>query len=363
MAALRTAASAEQLRERVADVQFVVDELDAPRRAPRARLGAGPPGCAGRLGPFLRRAHRAGPGRPALPGACRARRRSALQGLHRLQPVAGAGGQCLRRGDATLPGHHRLRRQRPAAPIAERRRPCARIRRPASRPARVVVAGWRRSHDLQWQRRAPTARAVRAAQAQRGRRRRASRAITRSSPRSPRCGGARTCSATRRRWPHCDRRRAWPRAIAGVSTELSSPSAPGDPHVPHRHRRQPAQARLAGRDAQALAAVARPGRRAGRRPSATPRCCGSRRRKTPAWTSIGDGEQSRQHFVHGFLEQVEGIDFEHKVEMGIRDDRYKAMVPQVVAPLALKGRVHATEAQLAARAHHGARSSSRCPGR
>jgi 5-methyltetrahydropteroyltriglutamate--homocysteine methyltransferase len=65
---------------------------------------------------------------------------------------------------------------------------------------------------------------------------------------------------------------------------------------------------------------------------------------------VTDGEQSRQHFVHGFLEQVEGIDFEHKVEMGIRDDRYKAMVPQVVGPLKLKGRVHAAEAQLA-RAH------------
>jgi 5-methyltetrahydropteroyltriglutamate--homocysteine methyltransferase len=65
---------------------------------------------------------------------------------------------------------------------------------------------------------------------------------------------------------------------------------------------------------------------------------------------IGDGEQSRQHFVHGFLEQVEGIDFEHKVEMGIRNDRYKAMVPQVVAPLRLKGRVHETEARLL-RAH------------
>jgi len=65
---------------------------------------------------------------------------------------------------------------------------------------------------------------------------------------------------------------------------------------------------------------------------------------------VTDGEQSRQHFVHGFLEQVEGIDFQHKVEMGIRNDRYKAMVPQVVAPLRLKGRVHAFEAQLA-RAH------------
>ena len=65
---------------------------------------------------------------------------------------------------------------------------------------------------------------------------------------------------------------------------------------------------------------------------------------------VTDGEQSRQHFVHGFLEQVEGIDFEHKVKMGIRDNRYDAMVPQVVSALRLKGRVHAFEAQLA-RAH------------
>ncbi len=65
---------------------------------------------------------------------------------------------------------------------------------------------------------------------------------------------------------------------------------------------------------------------------------------------VGDGEQARQHFVHGFLERVEGIDFAHKIEMGIRADRYKAMVPQVVGPVRLKGRVHAFEARLA-RAH------------
>jgi 5-methyltetrahydropteroyltriglutamate--homocysteine methyltransferase len=65
---------------------------------------------------------------------------------------------------------------------------------------------------------------------------------------------------------------------------------------------------------------------------------------------VTDGEQSRQHFVHGFLEAVDGIDFVHKVEMGIRNDRYKAMVPQVIGPLRLKGRVHETEAKLA-RAH------------
>ncbi len=65
---------------------------------------------------------------------------------------------------------------------------------------------------------------------------------------------------------------------------------------------------------------------------------------------VSDGEQSRQHFVHGFLEFVEGIDFEHKVKMGIRDNRYEAMVPVVVGPVRLKGRVHETEAKLA-RAH------------
>src|SRR2546421_1815237 len=62
---------------------------------------------------------------------------------------------------------------------------------------------------------------------------------------------------------------------------------------------------------------------------------------------LTEGEQARQHFVHGFLERIEGIDFAHKVEMGIRNDRYKAMVPQVVAPLRLKGRVHADEARVA----------------
>jgi 5-methyltetrahydropteroyltriglutamate--homocysteine methyltransferase len=65
---------------------------------------------------------------------------------------------------------------------------------------------------------------------------------------------------------------------------------------------------------------------------------------------VGDGEQSRQHFVHGFLEAVDGIDFDKKVEMGIRNDRYKAMCPTVVGELRLRGRVHAREAQLA-RAH------------
>src|SRR5476651_957616 len=65
---------------------------------------------------------------------------------------------------------------------------------------------------------------------------------------------------------------------------------------------------------------------------------------------VGDGEQSRQHFVHGFLEFVDGIDFAHKVEMGIRGNRYKAMVPVVTGALKLNGRVHQLEARHA-RAH------------
>jgi 5-methyltetrahydropteroyltriglutamate--homocysteine methyltransferase len=66
--------------------------------------------------------------------------------------------------------------------------------------------------------------------------------------------------------------------------------------------------------------------------------------------TVSDGEQSRQHFVHGFLEAVEGIDFEHKVKMGIRNNRYDAMVPTVVGSLRLRGRVHEQEARVA-RAH------------
>jgi 5-methyltetrahydropteroyltriglutamate--homocysteine methyltransferase len=76
---------------------------------------------------------------------------------------------------------------------------------------------------------------------------------------------------------------------------------------------------------------------------------------------VGDGEMSRQHFVHGFLEFVDGIDFAHKVEMGIRGDRYKAMVPVVRGALALKGRVHATEARHA-RAHTARKLKITLPG-
>jgi len=47
--------------------------------------------------------------------------------------------------------------------------------------------------------------------------------------------------------------------------------------------------------------------------------------------------------------------------MGIRNNRYDAMVPQVVAPLRLKGRVHAFEAQLT-RAHTAKKVKFTLPG-
>jgi 5-methyltetrahydropteroyltriglutamate--homocysteine methyltransferase len=76
---------------------------------------------------------------------------------------------------------------------------------------------------------------------------------------------------------------------------------------------------------------------------------------------VTDGEQARQHFVHGFLEFVDGIDFANKVEMGIRNDRYKAMVPTVTGPLKLRGRVHGREARYA-RAHTGKKLKITMPG-
>jgi 5-methyltetrahydropteroyltriglutamate--homocysteine methyltransferase len=76
---------------------------------------------------------------------------------------------------------------------------------------------------------------------------------------------------------------------------------------------------------------------------------------------VTDGEQSRQHFVHGFLEFVDGIDFSRKVKMGIRDNRYEAMVPVVTGNLRLKGRVHQTEA-LVLRSHSRKKIKITLPG-
>jgi 5-methyltetrahydropteroyltriglutamate--homocysteine methyltransferase len=65
---------------------------------------------------------------------------------------------------------------------------------------------------------------------------------------------------------------------------------------------------------------------------------------------VTDGEQARQHFVHGFLEHIEGVDFSRRVTMGIRNNRYAAEVPTVTGPLRRRQSVHAFEAAIA-RAH------------
>ena len=62
---------------------------------------------------------------------------------------------------------------------------------------------------------------------------------------------------------------------------------------------------------------------------------------------VGDGEQARQHFVHGFLERIAGVDFEKRVTMGIRNNRYEAQVPTVTAALRRMGSVHSFEAGIA----------------
>jgi len=55
---------------------------------------------------------------------------------------------------------------------------------------------------------------------------------------------------------------------------------------------------------------------------------------------VSDGEQFRKHFVHGFLEEIEGIDWERMTTMGIRDDRYEAQVPTVTSAVKRKKSVH-----------------------
>src|SRR5438477_12586743 len=77
---------------------------------------------------------------------------------------------------------------------------------------------------------------------------------------------------------------------------------------------------------------------------------------------VSDGEQARQHFVHGFLEGVEGIDFARRVPMGIRNNRYEALVPTVTAELRRPHPVHAEERGSPAAIPRGG-SNSRCPGR
>ncbi len=60
---------------------------------------------------------------------------------------------------------------------------------------------------------------------------------------------------------------------------------------------------------------------------------------------VSDGEQFRKHFVHGFLESIDGIDWQRMTTMGIRDNRYEAQVPTVTGQVRRTGSVHSAGAQ------------------
>ena len=62
---------------------------------------------------------------------------------------------------------------------------------------------------------------------------------------------------------------------------------------------------------------------------------------------VTDGEQTRRHFVWGFVEGLEGVDFSRMVTVGIRADRYQASVPTVTGPVRRRGPIHAGEARFA----------------
>jgi len=73
---------------------------------------------------------------------------------------------------------------------------------------------------------------------------------------------------------------------------------------------------------------------------------------------VSDGEQFRSHFVHGFLEHIDGIDWQRMTEMGIRDNRYTASVPTVTGPVSRPRSVHGDDAAFT-RAHtrHGLKAT------
>jgi 5-methyltetrahydropteroyltriglutamate--homocysteine methyltransferase len=58
---------------------------------------------------------------------------------------------------------------------------------------------------------------------------------------------------------------------------------------------------------------------------------------------VTNGEVFRTHFVHGFLEHIDGIDWNKKTAMGIRDNRYTVQVPTVTGPVSRSKSVHLDE--------------------
>jgi 5-methyltetrahydropteroyltriglutamate--homocysteine methyltransferase len=76
---------------------------------------------------------------------------------------------------------------------------------------------------------------------------------------------------------------------------------------------------------------------------------------------VTDGEQFRVHFVHGFLERIDGIDWNLRTRMGIRANRYVVEVPTVTGPVRRLGSVHGAEVAFA-RAHTAKKLKFALPG-
>ncbi len=58
---------------------------------------------------------------------------------------------------------------------------------------------------------------------------------------------------------------------------------------------------------------------------------------------VSDGEQTRRHFVTTFIEGLDGVDFEHRKTVRIRN-RYDAAVPVVVGPVARRHPIYVDDA-------------------
>ncbi len=59
---------------------------------------------------------------------------------------------------------------------------------------------------------------------------------------------------------------------------------------------------------------------------------------------VSDGEQTRQHFVTTFIENLSGVDFKNKKTVRIRD-RYDASVPGIVGPVSRQNSVFVEDAK------------------
>jgi 5-methyltetrahydropteroyltriglutamate--homocysteine methyltransferase len=59
---------------------------------------------------------------------------------------------------------------------------------------------------------------------------------------------------------------------------------------------------------------------------------------------VTDGEQTRRHFVTTFIEGLDGVDFEHRKTVRIRN-RYDADVPMVVGPVARRHPIYVEDAR------------------